>query len=449
MNMKKIITITIASLLVLGIFAGAAVALDKEEVVYVNLSASGDVKDVYVVNIFEPEESQYLVDYGDYNSVKNLVSTETIVQNGDENKVFVDAGRFFYQGNLGAVEIPWNIKITYMLDGRVVQPDFIAGKSGHVKIILDISKNPNFQDTYFYKNLGVQATVALNATDCWNIVAPGAVVANNGKNKQLSYTILPNKGGVYNIDFDTINFEMQSINFNGIILNLDIKLDLTDAKNMMRTLENATSSLSKGANEINSGASSLKASTTGISVYSERGDMLSAWVDYINKNYGPYGVNPIIEEITVSNCTSPNSYIGLGDGKVILSDTTDPRYQAVLYLYSGCKLLNSFGTLESGISTLAYGTSTLASGASILASSTDGLDSSIQSMVDKILEPIKGGDGYIRSFTSIKNVDVKSIQFAMHTDPINMSDEVVVEKVVKELSLWDKILQFFGLYKEE
>jgi len=447
MNMKKITTITIACLLVLGIFAGAVAAIEKEEVVYVNLTASGDVKDVNVVNIFEPVGPQYLIDYGEYESVKNLTSTEAILQTGDEIKVYVDSGRFFYQGNMGTTEIPWDINISYFLDGHIIKPENIAGKSGHVTIVLDICRNEKFPDTYFYKNLGVQATVLLNATDCWNIVAPGAVIANNGKNKQLSYTILPNKGGVYNISFDTQNFEMQSITINGIIMNMDIKVDLSEAKDMMRTLGNATSSLSSGADSLSNGAYSL---STGVS------RLFSGWASYVNNtsykelytNLFPGEQQP---ELTVENY---NVLLNkLGDRAKELFDNgelTEDKYKEICASIESIRtLLNSTSQINSGAATLSSGASTLASGADMLASRTSGLDKTVQSMVDKILDPIRGGDGYRRSFTSVKNVDVKSIQFAMHTDPIEITEEAVIEEVKKELSVWEQFLKLFGLYKEE
>ncbi|HJJ40312.1 MAG TPA: hypothetical protein O0X40_06020 [Methanocorpusculum sp.] len=253
MNVKKLLTITAAVLLISAVLVGGAAALDKEEVVYVNMDASGNVEDVYVVNIFELEEPGFVVDYGEYQSVRNLVSTDTIMQTGDENTVYADKGRFFYQGNLGKAEIPWEINIDFFLDGHHISPEDIAGKSGRVLILLDICRNDAFKDKYFYQNLGMQVSLSLNAHDCTDIVAPGAVIANSGKNKQLTYTILPDKGGVYNITFDAVNFEMDAISINGIQMNMDIDVDLTDAKSMMRALSSATASINSGAQQVSGG----------------------------------------------------------------------------------------------------------------------------------------------------------------------------------------------------
>lgn len=52
------------------------------------------------------------------------------------------------------------------------------------------------------------------------MAADGATVANVGSNKQLAYTILPNKGADIEITADVKNFEMSGIAINGIKLNL-------------------------------------------------------------------------------------------------------------------------------------------------------------------------------------------------------------------------------------
>ncbi|HJJ40311.1 MAG TPA: hypothetical protein O0X40_06025 [Methanocorpusculum sp.] len=95
---------------------------------------------------------------------------------------------------------------------------------------------------------------------------------------------------------------------------------------------------------------------------------------------------------------------------------------------------------------LKEGAAALSIGAAQLASSTSGMDKTLVSMVNEMLEPITGGDGYIRSFTSVKNVDIQSIQFAMHTSAIEIPEVVVEEVVEEELNFFQRILRLFGLY---
>lgn len=150
MNQKskfcKAALILLAVLLVTScLFAASAAA--KEEVVYANLDKNGGVEGVYVVNIFGYSElvnavaanpaEPVIVDYGDYTSVKNLVSTEAIVKTGgDEYTIYLNPevpadGKLYYQGNTKNI-IPWNIDVAFFLDGKEVSAEEIAGAAGHV-----------------------------------------------------------------------------------------------------------------------------------------------------------------------------------------------------------------------------------------------------------------------------------------------------------------------------
>ncbi len=53
----------------------------------------------------------------------------------------VPEGKFYYQGNLKTKEMPWEIKITYYLDGKEIAAKDLAGKSGNLEIRLNIREN--------------------------------------------------------------------------------------------------------------------------------------------------------------------------------------------------------------------------------------------------------------------------------------------------------------------
>ncbi len=81
--------------------ASAAQTTDrlKDENVYATLAEDGTVTGVYVVNEYTSKTEGKITDYGDYSSVKNLTTNETIEQNGDQISVNVPKGKFYYQGN--------------------------------------------------------------------------------------------------------------------------------------------------------------------------------------------------------------------------------------------------------------------------------------------------------------------------------------------------------------
>lgn len=163
---------------------------EKEENVYVSLAGDGSVADIYIVNMFALDGKTEIRDYGAYSSVRNLTSEADISLDGDSVTVSAEAGTFYYQANLKDAQLPWNISVAYMLDGKNVAADELAGANGHLVISGSVTKN-KLADGDFYEAYMVQATVLLDTVKCRNIQTEGATEANVGADKQLSYMKLP------------------------------------------------------------------------------------------------------------------------------------------------------------------------------------------------------------------------------------------------------------------
>ncbi len=258
MNKKKIISGTMAFTIVVGsIIPGTGVyaktASEKEEVVYIMTEASGQVDSVNVVNIFGKGD---ITDYGNYSSVKMLTSTEPISQDGDTITFSSEADRIYYQGTLEDAKIPWNIDISYTLDGKKISPEDLAGRSGALEIRIKITENTACKNDY-YDSYALQAAVTLDTDLCKNIKAEGATQANVGSDKQLSYTILPGKGLDATISADVTDFEMDAITINGI--KLDLNLDIDDAELMDKVSEimDASKRINDGSKAVNDGVLKL------------------------------------------------------------------------------------------------------------------------------------------------------------------------------------------------
>jgi hypothetical protein len=56
-----------------------------------------------------------------------------------------------------------------------------------------------------------QLQVQLQMDKCSNIEAEGRVSCVTGRDKTLSYTVLPGKSGKYEITFDAVSFEMDAM----------------------------------------------------------------------------------------------------------------------------------------------------------------------------------------------------------------------------------------------
>ncbi len=260
---NKIIAVVLAVLLTFGtsITAFAQTKTSKkDEVVYAMLDAKGNVTGIYTVNSFTDKS---ITDYGDYSSVKNLTTTDKINVLNDKITVNSTSDKMYYQGNMKSKDIPWNIDIKYYLDGNEYSPSAIAGKSGALKIKINITQNKNCDKT-FYEGYCLQATVLLDSEKCTNIISNDATMANVGSNKQLSYIIMPNKGANLEISANVTDFEMQSISINALKMNLSFDFDskslnsqINEIKDAAKKLNNATEKVSDGSSSVNDGTSKL------------------------------------------------------------------------------------------------------------------------------------------------------------------------------------------------
>ena len=240
---------------------------EKEENVYVSLAGDGSVADIYIVNMFALDGKTEIRDYGAYSSVRNLTSEADISLDGDSVTVSAEAGTFYYQGNLKDAQLPWNISVAYMLDGKNVAADELAGANGHLVISGSVTKN-KLADGDFYEAYMVQATVLLDTVKCRNIQTEGATEANVGADKQLSYMKLPGQDLSFTIETDVTDFSMEGISLNAVPLAIHMEkpdtseLDgqIDDLQDGAQQLDDGAKELAAGAQELNSGAA-LKAAT--------------------------------------------------------------------------------------------------------------------------------------------------------------------------------------------
>ena len=225
---KRVFSLLLAMALIISMLplsvAAAQVNTPKEEVVYINLNHDGSVKEIYVVNIFNLDADGKVIDYGEYESLRNMTATNAIGYEDSVVTVDAKAGKLYYEGKLKSDVMPWKIQIHYYMDGKEYTAEQIAGKSGDLKITMSIAKNDECAGNFF-EGYALQTSLSLDTTKCKNIKAEGATLANVGKNKQLTYTILPGKGANVEITASVIDFEMSSIAINGVKLKLNIEIN--------------------------------------------------------------------------------------------------------------------------------------------------------------------------------------------------------------------------------
>ena len=252
MNFKKGMSLALTVAL-LGSGSLAYAESGKEEVIYAVLDGQGQVSGLYAVNIFEGGD---IVDYGDYSAVHPLNTEDEITYEDGQVRFHSDAQRVYYQGNLNTRDLPWLFHLTYSLDGQPIEPEALAGQSGHVTIELEIQKNPDYTGELF-RSHALQITAALDTEKCRNISAEGATLANVGTSRQLSYIVLPGTEKTIRIETDATEFEMDAISINGLRLSLDLDVDDSELTQETDKIVDAGVELDDGAQELLDGANEL------------------------------------------------------------------------------------------------------------------------------------------------------------------------------------------------
>jgi len=230
----------------------------KDEVVYAKLSANGERQEAYVVNILDIEKPGEIVDYGPYTSLKNLTDLTQLEQKDDAVEFTADSkGKFYYQGNMKEEPLPWDVSISYLLNGKQMNPDELAGKKGHVQIVIYTSANDQV-DPVFFENYLLQISLSLNTDIYSNIKAPDGMIANAGKNKQVTFTVMPEKKEKLTLEADALNFELDGIDISAIPSSMPIDApNIDDMTGDMEILTDAINDINNGVGELKDGVTEL------------------------------------------------------------------------------------------------------------------------------------------------------------------------------------------------
>ncbi|WP_371069479.1 YhgE/Pip domain-containing protein [Sediminibacillus sp. JSM 1682029] len=229
----------------------------KDEVVYGKLNAAGERQELYVVNTLDVEKAGKVVDHGTYTDLKNLTDLSPLEQKDGEVTVDAPEGKFYYQGNMEGQSLPWDVTITYLLDGKEIEPAELAGKDGHVEIKIATSANEKV-DPVFFENYLLQISLSLNLDNYRNIEAPDGTLANAGKNKQVSFTVMPEKEEELVVEADVSDFELDGIDISAVPSSMPIESpDIDEMTGEMDTLTDAIAEVNGGVADLEDGIAQL------------------------------------------------------------------------------------------------------------------------------------------------------------------------------------------------
>lgn len=259
---------------------------DKTETVYVKANADGTARKVTVKDILKnPGEGKTMEDQSELKDIKNTEGEEEYTQKGDvltwENK----GEDISYKGTTDK-ELPVKTEIQYFLDGKEIEPEKLAGKSGNVTIRFHYENQTAQTVQVKGKNVetvtpfAVLSTVMLSEDHFSDIqVKNGKLVDMDGQTVVVGYAFPGLQESLNLTDYeatkdveipDYVEIQADATDFqldftatvvtNGLFKDLkedDLK-DLDDLKESAEKFQDASNKLMDGAGQLLSGSETLQ-----------------------------------------------------------------------------------------------------------------------------------------------------------------------------------------------
>ena len=282
---------------------------DKEETVYVLTDANGKVNKTIVSDWLKNKDgSDKLEDKSDLKDIENVKSDADYIT-GEDGAITWNANGedIYYQGTTDK-QLPVDVKVTYLLDGKEMSPSEIAGKSGKVTIKFEYTNNQkkeitvNGKKTEMYVPFTMISGMILDGNKFRNVeVNSGKVISDGnrlvvvglgfpGMNSNLALSDITSDGKTefpetVEVTADVEDFSLALTLTMGSAdlisaVDVDSVTAVYDLKDVVKKLVESTDALQTGSSKLNEGLKTLKNSfgtySTGIKTY----------VNTVNSNIG-------------------------------------------------------------------------------------------------------------------------------------------------------------------
>lgn len=205
---RKMVALLLLAILALP-SAALAGGVTKNETVYVSLANSGSVQEIAVANwAHGTPDGDTWTDHGRYDLITN--STAATVPTVDGDRISwpasaLAADGLFYQGSLRQ-ELPVGVAIMYELDGKRIEPDQLAGRSGELVVTFRLHNRLQHSRVLKYTGWGgarltseqslctpllCQLSLTLPTAVWHDVTADGATKVLVGDELQLGWGVFP------------------------------------------------------------------------------------------------------------------------------------------------------------------------------------------------------------------------------------------------------------------
>lgn len=290
-------------------------ALFKEETVYVMANADGTVDKIIVSDwIKNNNKADVIKDVATLGDIENVKTDASFTMNSDNMRVWQTNGEDLYTRGEGTTPLPVDLSLTYSLDGKVVTPNEIAGKSGDVTIRFDYTNNQyenveiDGKKERVYVPFFMLSGLFLDSADFSDVHVTNGKVVSDGDRIIVAGIAFPGLQHDLGLSRDTVdipdyfeitahtdNFKLGTtvtIAANGLFNKIDAdKIDsVKDLNDSLGKLDSAMSALIDGSSQLYSGLNTLLDSsgtlTSGVDTLYSGSQQLTDGAEQVNSGAG-------------------------------------------------------------------------------------------------------------------------------------------------------------------
>lgn len=195
MSKKVVAMVVLAS--IMGTTVTSAAEINKDESIFVNLQSDGTFEKATVSNWIHSDESNIEIkDKSELSDIKNVKTDDEPTKEGDNLLWNVSGSDIYYQGTTNK-DLPLDIKIKYYLDDKEIEADDLAGKSGRVKIELEVINKDynevsiNGKTRKIYTPFTTAAVVTLPVDKFSSVKTDSGIMLSEGNNNIVSFVAFP------------------------------------------------------------------------------------------------------------------------------------------------------------------------------------------------------------------------------------------------------------------
>lgn len=213
--MKNAMSKRVVALVMIGSMMGTTVVqaaeVKKDESVYVNLGSDGRLDKTTVSDWIHSDENNVTVfDKSELKNIKNVKSDLEPDKSGENLIWDMEGSDLYYQGTTDK-DIPLDISVKYYYEDEEIDPEDLAGKSGKIKIEIDV-KNKEFKEVEIngkkrkvYTPFMVAGEITLPNDKFSAVTTDGATMISEGNNILVAFAKMP--GLSESLELNSIPYE--------------------------------------------------------------------------------------------------------------------------------------------------------------------------------------------------------------------------------------------------